>query len=527
MSDLLTKEDIKHILQERFKDDKYTTLSSLPSPFLFKDIKKATKRVAKAIKENEKITIVGDYDVDGVISSFILSDFLERFASNVEVIIPNRFDDGYGVSKDIIDRVTSKLVITVDNGISATEAAKVCKEKGIDLIITDHHTVPDEIPQAYAIINPKQKDCSFPFKEICGAQVAWYFIAAIKNEMRVEFNLLEYIDLLSIAIIADMMELREFNRALVKRGLKEINSSKRVAILAIKEQFQKDNFVSEDISYLLSPLLNSAGRLESALKAYNFLRSKTLSVARNHLLEIISLNEKRKEIEKELFEMSLDMVKDDDSIIIVWGEGWHEGVIGIVAARLARKFKKPSIVFSIHDGIAKGSARSIGEVDILSLIESANDMILKHGGHKGAAGLSLRAEDLYDFKTVLENAAKDISKELFVPKKEVLGEIDPRSIDFELLDILESFEPYGQNNPKPHFIIKNAVVKKARILGKEQNHQKLILESKNTVLESIDFNFSKKASIGSRIDTIFTISKNSYRGYVTPQLQIEDIISYK
>lgn len=524
MSDLLSKEDIKNILQERFKDDKYTTLSSLPSPFLFKDIKKATKRVVKAIESDEKITIVGDYDVDGVISSFIISDFLERFVSNVEVIIPNRFDDGYGVSKDIIDRVTSKLVITVDNGISATQAADACKEKGIDLIITDHHTVPNKTPEAYAVIDPKQKDCNFPFKEICGAQVAWYFVAAIKNEMKAEFDLMEYIDLLSIAIIADMMELREFNRVLVKRGLKEINSSKRAAILAIKEQFQKDNFVSEDISYLLSPLLNSAGRLDSALKAYNFLKSETLSDARSHLLEIISLNEKRKEIEKELFEISLAMVKDDDSIIVVWGEGWHEGVIGIVAARLARRFKKPSIVFSITDGIAKGSARSIAEVDILSLIESAKEMILKHGGHKGAAGLSLKEENLYEFKSVLENAAKNISEDLFEPKKEILGEIDPKTIDFELLDILESFEPYGQNNPKPHFIIKNAIVKKARILGKEQNHQKLILESKNTILESIDFNFSKKASIGSRIDTIFTISKNSYRGYITPQLLIEEII---
>ena len=524
MSDLLTKEDIKNILSNRFKDDKYTTLSSLPSPYLFKDIKKATKRVVKAIEQNEKITIVGDYDVDGVISSFIISDFLERFVSNVEVIIPNRFSDGYGVSKDIIDRIDSKLVITVDNGISAIEAAEACKTKGIDLIITDHHSVPSKIPEAFAIIDPKQKDCNFPFKEICGAQVAWYFAAAIKNEMKIEFNLLEYIDLLSIAIIADMMELREFNRVLVKRGLKELNFSKRAAMQAIKEQFQKENFVSEDISYLLSPLINSAGRLESALKAYKFLKSKSINEARKYLAEIISLNEKRKEIEKELFEISANMVKDNDNVIIVWQEGWHEGVIGIVAARLARRYKKPAIVFSINDGIAKGSARSIAEIDILSLIEAADEIILKYGGHKGAAGLSIKAENLYNFKDILEKKIKTVSKDLFIPKKEILGEIDPQSIDFELLDILESFEPYGQTNPKPHFIIKNATVKKVRFLGKEQNHQKLILESKNTILESIDFNFSKKADVGSKIDTVFTISKNSYRGYITPQLLREEII---
>ena len=524
MAELLKKDDIKKILYNRFRDDTYTTLSSLPSPYLFKDIEKATKRIVSAIEKKEKITIVGDYDVDGVISSYILSNFLENFTKELEVIIPNRFSDGYGVSRDIIERINSTLVITVDNGISAVEAAKACKDKYIDLIITDHHNIPKEIPEAYAIINPKQKECKFPFKEICGAQVAWYLVAAIKNEMKLELNLLRYVDLLSIAIIADMMELREFNRVLVRRGLKEINSSKRAAILAIKEQFQKDNFVSEDISYLLSPLLNSAGRLDSAMLAFKFLKSKTLSEAREYLLEIISLNEQRKEIERELFEISLKIADENENIIIVWGEGWHEGVIGIVAARLARKFKKPAIVFSIQEGIAKGSARSIAEVDILSLIECAKECVMKYGGHKGAAGLSIEEKKLPYFKKIIEDSAATISKDLFIPKKEILGEIDAKEIDFELLEILESYEPYGQNNPKPHFLIKNAKVKKAKILGKEQNHQKLILESNSAILESIDFNFSKKAYIGSSIDAVFTVSKNCYRGYVTPQLLIEEII---
>ncbi len=524
MAELLKKDDIRKILSERFKDDTYTTLSSLPSPYLFKDIKKATKRIISAINSKEKITIVGDYDVDGVISSFILSDFLENFTKELEVIIPNRFSDGYGVSKDIIKRIDSTLVITVDNGISAIEAAKACKDKGIDLVITDHHNIPKKIPEAYAIINPKQKECNFPFKEICGAQVAWYLVAALKGEMDIQFDLLSYIDLLSIAIIADMMELREFNRVLVRRGLKELNSSKRAAILAIKEQFGKDNFVSEDISYLLSPLLNSAGRLESALLAFKFLKSKTLSQAREYLMQIISLNEQRKEIERELFELSLKSVDEDDSIVIVWGEGWHEGVIGIVAARLARRFKKPAIVFSVQDGIAKGSARSIAEVDILSLIECAKESIIKYGGHKGAAGLSIEEKKLVYFKKRVGEYASKLSKDLFIPKKEILGEIDAKEIDFELLEILENFEPYGQSNPKPHFLIKNAKVKKTRILGKGQNHQKLILESNSAILESIDFNFLKKAHIGSKIDTIFTVSKNYYRGYITPQLLIEEII---
>ena len=524
MYKLLKKEDIREILSSRFKDDRCLSLSSLPSPKLFKDIDKATKRVIKAIRNRQKITIVGDYDVDGVVSSFILSDFLERLIGSVEVFIPNRFEDGYGVSEEIIKKIDSPLVITVDNGISAVDAAKLCKKKGIDLIITDHHTPPKILPEAYAIINPKQKDCPFPFKEICGAEVAWYFVASIKNALSLKFDLLEYVDVLSIAIVADMMELKDLNRVLVKRGLKAINSSKRASILAIKEEFNKESFGSEDISYLLSPLLNSAGRMDSAVKAFNFLKSHTINEASTLLREIISLNEKRKEIEKELFDISLDMVDESQDIIVVWGEDWHEGVIGIVAARLAKRFKKPSIVFSIKDGIAKGSARSVAKVDILSIIGQNRDIVMFYGGHKGAAGLSVSADRLEDFKSRVQESISKIDKSMFVQDLDILGEIDPREIDFELLDILERFEPYGYKNPKPFFSIKNAKVKKQRVLGKEKNHQKIIIQSNNHILESINFNYKTKVEIGSKIDMIFTISKNSFRGYVTPQLMVEEII---
>ncbi len=523
MSKYLTKKEIKEILSQRFKDDKFTSLSSLPNPFLFKDMEKSAKRVVKAIKNHEKITIVGDYDVDGVISSYILSDFLEQIGLTPEVIIPNRFNDGYGVSVHIIEKINQSLVITVDNGISAIDAALLCKEKNIDLIVTDHHIPPANLPKAYAIINPKQKKCSFPFKEICGAQVAWYFAAAIKKELNISFNLLEYVDLLSIAIVADMMELRSLNRVLVKKGLKAINKSKRASLLSIKEQFSKDLFGSEDISFLLAPLLNSAGRMDSAMLSYRFLKSKNMQEARVLLQKIVNLNEERKEIERELFEESLLMIDKNQKIIIVWGEDWHEGVIGIVAARLARRFNKPAIVFSLHKDIAKGSARSIGEINILELIKTQKDKILGFGGHKGAAGLSIMKEELESFKSSLEKNIIKLDDKFFKTSKNILGEINPKEIDFELLDILEKFEPYGQKNPKPYFLIKNAKVKKERILGKNNNHQKLILERDNLILESINFNYEKKANIGTKIDMCFSVSKNRYRGYITPQLLIEKI----
>ncbi len=523
MSRILTKKDIRAILEERFEGDNFKTLSSLPPPKLFKDIEKASKRVYKAIKDGEKITIVGDYDVDGVVSTTILNDFLKNFTEDVEVVIPNRFSDGYGVSEEIIDRVDSSLVITVDNGISAVNAAKKAKDKGIDLIITDHHNIPEILPEAYAIVNPKQKDCDFPYKEICGAQVTWYLIAAVKNEMGVEFNLLKYIDLLSVAVIADMMELKEFNRVMVKRGLKEINSFKRASWVAIKEAFKKEFFVSEDISYLLAPLLNSAGRLKSADLAFEFLNSKTVEESNRYLDKIISLNEERKSIEKRLFKECIKDIDEKKSIIIVWGKEWHEGVVGIVAARLARRYKKPAIVLSLKDGIAKGSARSFGSINILSLIKEAKEYLLGFGGHAGAAGVKLCADNLDNFKDILEKEADKLDKRAFIPAKEILGEIDAREIDFELLEILEEYEPYGQNNPKPVFMIKNARIKKTRVLGKENSHQKLIIESKNSILESIDFNYENLVKNGMVVDMVFTVSKNSYRGYITPQLLIEEI----
>lgn len=527
MYEVLTKEKIIKILSSRFSNDTHTKLSSIPHPTLFKDIDRATKRIKKAWQNREKIAIVGDYDADGVIASTILSQFFDELGVRYTLYIPNRFRDGYGLNEAIVEKLDATLIITVDNGITAVEAALICKNKGIDLIITDHHNIPPLLPEAYAIINPKQEDCSFPTKQICGAQVAWYLCANIKQECHLECDLSQWLDLLAIAIMADMMELKDLNRTMTKKGLKCINTLQRPAFYAIKDYFNKSRFTCDDISFLIAPLINSTGRMQDASLSYEFLRADDYDSAMSFLEQIVALNEQRKMQENILLENSLSMVDKDDNIIIVWGENWHEGVIGIVASKLSRRFKKPAIVFSVQNDEAKGSARSVGEIDILSLISQNQDIIISCGGHKGAAGISLKSEMLPTFKEKLSQQIQCIDEKLFHSTKEILGEIEPSEIDFELLKILQKYEPYGEKNPRPNFLIRKIDVKSNRLIGKEQNHLKLILQSQQKTLESLFFNFDTLAKRGDTIDIIFSVSKNSFRGLVTPQLLIKEMVINK
>ncbi|EAJ4643480.1 single-stranded-DNA-specific exonuclease RecJ, partial [Campylobacter coli] len=248
----IDKNEIRKILASRFEKDLHTKLCDLPLPCCLKDIYKAANRIKEAIDKNEKIAIVGDYDVDGIISCVIMAEFFDDIGFDYTVRIPNRFKDGYGLNAEIINELDVNLIITVDNGIAAFEAAKLCKEKNIDLIITDHHMPQDTLPDAFAIINPKQKDCDFPDIEICGAQVAWYLIAALKEVCKLKYDMGKFLELLAIAIVADMMELRDLNRALVRRGIECINKSKRVAFKAIKQYYQKDKFALDNIGFLIA-----------------------------------------------------------------------------------------------------------------------------------------------------------------------------------------------------------------------------------------------------------------------------------
>jgi len=524
--EVLDRSSIETLLKARF-DGKEKRLSQIPDPSLLRDAKKGAKRVASAILNKERIAVVGDYDVDGVVSTAIMVDFFKCIDYPLQTIIPNRFSDGYGVSPSVLERIDADVIITVDNGITAHQAAQICKERGIDLIITDHHTPPQTLPSAYAIIDPKLDDCDYPFKEICGAEVAWLFLALLKRELRADVDMRSFIDILCIAIIADIMPLVDINRTLVREGLKEIMRSPRPAAIIIRDFLNKSRITAEDIAFMIAPRINSAGRLEDASIALDFLTASTTYEAYEQFERLSSLNELRKEMEAEAVNEALELVgESEDDIIVVAKEGWHEGVVGIVASRLVDRLKRPAIVLSIDGEYAKGSARSIGDVDIFSLIDANRDLLEKFGGHKMAAGVSLATKNIEIFKKALNKDAKKIPKEAFVPKDEIFGILPGEIIDFELVDLLESFEPYGEANARPKFLAKEAEVVAVQSFGADKSHSRIILKLHPDDTKTHEFTLFRRVIDPEEISHItcsYTISKNEYNNRISIQLLVSQI----
>ena len=518
----ITKQRLFEILSSRHLNNPYSKLASIPTPNNFKDINIATKRVKKAIECGEKITIVGDYDVDGVVSTTIMLEFFEDLGIKVDYIIPNRFEHGYGLSPKIANKIDDGLVITVDNGISAYEASLILKEKNIDLIITDHHTVGEKIPHALAIINPKQEDCTFEFKEICGAQVAWYFCAAIKKELEANVDLSSYLDLLTLAIIADIMPMTSLNHTMVKQGLKKIKNSKREAFKLLNQHIQKEFLVSDDVGFTIAPKINSAGRMDDASLALDFLLSKCQNSAYESLAVLEELNNYRKTLQEDICSRAEKQIKSSDKAVVVWGEEWHEGVIGIVASKLSHKFKKPAFIFSINDNIAKGSARANSQISLYDLISKAKHLLIGFGGHKNAAGLSLEALNLEEFKEIINKELSQVNDSLhneFI----TLGELDVSSVDLEFISIIEEFEPYGLENERPIFNVSNAKLLKTDLIGKDKNHLKLTLNSDGFIFEALKF-YDNNTNLDNNLNLILSISKNEFRGVVTPTFLIQEIL---
>ncbi len=519
----VTKQEIEKLLSARFSEG-FLKLSSIPQPNTFKDMKKASKRIKEAIIKGEKIAVVGDYDVDGVIASVILKEFFEKIGYPLQLFIPNRFIHGYGLSVQVIEELGDvDLIITVDNGIGAIKAAQRCQEKGIDLIITDHHTPQEELPEAFAIINPKQQECDFKYSEICGAQVAWFLVGELKKELGINLEMKQFLDLLSLAIIADVMPLRHINRPLVKSGLKMLQESQRSAIKILKTDLKKEVFSSEDIAFGIAPILNSAGRMEDAMLAVDFLSSKDFFEASVYYARLLSLNTKRKQEERRVLEASLNSFYDGKVILSV-GEDWNEGVLGIVAAKLSDRFKKPAIVLTkTKEGYYKGSGRSVGDIDLYTLLEQNQHYLLGFGGHKKAAGLSLEKENIEKLhKNLNSQLAKTPTKETIVDST-ILGELPFYEIDWELIDIIERFAPYGEGNPTPTFLASKVKVKEQRWVGEYKNHLLLTLEQEGITFKGIYFNCSKEPK-GEYADLIFQPIKNFYNNKAFIQLFITNIL---
>lgn len=525
----LTKQDIKEHLETRIQQDRFQKLSDLPPPEAFDDMDKAVSRIVKAVQTQELITVVGDYDVDGVVATTIMSEFLISIGANFESIIPNRFIDGYGVSESVLERCKGSLVITVDNGITAIESAQLCKKKQIDLIITDHHEPKEQLPDAYAIINPKKVTCTFPYDQICGAQVAWYVCAGIKKVLGVSVDLSQYLDILVLAIIADVMPMQEINRSLVKAGLKYLGDSKRPAIGVLKSVLNKRFFTSEDVAFYIVPRLNAAGRMDSAEIARDFLLAKNDSEAIRYFHLLDGLNQDRKSIEQEVLELAESQVDAEESILVVWGEGWHEGTVGIVAARLAEKYEKPAIVLSVIGNEAKGSARSFANINILELIQVQAEWLVGFGGHKGAAGLKMATHNLVAFKKAINAPGIKPEEQIEELNSDILGVLPYVEIDQELLSILDQFEPYGEAAPKPKFLSSGSRIKECKIVGKEMKHTSFLIqdESCGVAMRAIAFRQEHHCEVNEEIEFSFSVARSNYRNQTFPQLIIEKVFKYK
>jgi len=523
--EMLDKSSLFKLLNNRFCDG-HKKLSQIPNPNLLQDAQKAAKKIVQSIKENKKITVVGDYDVDGVVSTAIMADFFKQIPYPLETVIPNRFNDGYGVSPNILNRIETDLIITVDNGISAFEAAEICKERNIDLIITDHHTPAELLPEAFCIVNPKLSKCTYPFKEICGAQVAWLLLALVKKELNLNVSMEKFLDILAIAIIADIMPLIDINRTLVKEGLKVLMTSTRPASIIIRDFLNKSSITSEDIAFQIAPRINSAGRLKDATISLKFFLASSTHEAYKFFEELNTLNEQRKETEAKTTKEALKKANKDDKVIVVAKEDWHEGVVGIVAARVVDHFCKPAIILSIKDSIAKGSARSIGNVNIYNLIKENKHFLNKFGGHKMAAGLGLDADNLDNFRNAINKSASKLSNDDFIPKEKIAGIFKCSEIDYELLNILENFEPYGEANSRPKFFIKDAQIINIKTFGRDKSHSKITLKQFPTdkkTIELIAFKKVLKIPTNKKISCSYSVTKNEFNLKISIQLIINKI----
>ncbi len=519
----LNKEDVRRILEERFKEG-FVKLCAIPKPDSLKDMQKAARRICEAMAKRQKIAIVGDYDVDGVVATALMEEFFALVDYPVTTFIPNRFRHGYGLSEKVIEELGDvDLIVTVDNGISAHEAAALCQERGIDLIITDHHTPSEKLPEAYAIVNPKQKSCTFAYEEICGAQVAWFLIGQLKKELGLELDMRRFLDLLAIAIVADVMPLRHINRALLQAGLQAFARSKRPAVAFLRSILKKHEFTSEDLGFSVAPVINSAGRMEDARLALEFLRSSDFFEASVYYGRLLACNAQRKAEERRVFAESLEFVDESKQIILSAGEGWSEGVLGIVAARLTSKFQRPAIVLTKEGERYKGSGRSLGEVDLYRLLEKNARWLERFGGHKKAAGLALRQEMLEQFRKGIEEEAAKLPKEAFVDDEHVLGELSFSQIDWELIDILERFAPYGESNPMPRFAALDVEVLEARDVGEDGEHLLMTLRKDGRVFKAIKFRNDLKLS-SSFIDLIYYPVKNIFNNTQSIQLFVTKIL---
>ena len=518
------------------------SLSALHDPFLMKDMDLAVARLEKAVASQEKILVYGDYDVDGTTAVALVYSFIRRLTSSVDFYIPDRYDEGYGVSKKGIDWASDNgftLIITLDCGIKAIDKVKYAEDKGIDLIICDHHLPEEEIPAAAAVLDPKREDCTYPFDDLSGCGVGFKLVQAYSQKNGLPFeSLLPLLDLLVVSIASDLVTVVGENRVLAHFGLKRLNEEPRIGLKAMINlaNLEQGHVTIDDIVFKIGPRINAAGRMESGRLAVELLTAETEEAAVTIGSQINDNNNERKSIDREITKAALDMVQDgtccsSENAVIVYGPDWNKGVVGIVASRLVEAYYKPAFVLTKSNGFVTGSARSVRGFDLYEAISSCADLLENYGGHIYAAGLTLREENLPEFvRRIDKYVGEHISDEMATPIVDVDSEINFSQITPKFFRILKQFQPFGPGNSAPVFLTKNVYDDgNGRKVGPGGQHlkQDLIQESQPYhQISAIAFNMAslfEHIRNGNPIDICYSVVENYYRGNSTIQLRIKDM----
>ena len=541
LSELLVQRGVRTFEQARsfFRPN----LNDLHDPFLMQDMDKAVERVRQAVVAGEKILVYGDYDVDGTTAVSLVYSFLRRLTRQIDFYIPERYDEGYGVSYKGIDWASAngfRLIITLDCGIKANEKVEYARERGIDMIICDHHLPENELPKAVAVLDPKREDCHYPFDDLSGCGVGFKLVQAYSLRYDIPFDsLIPLLDLLVVSIASDLVSVTDENRILAHFGLKQLNVNPREGLLAMIQLsgLEPGHLTIDDIVFKIGPRINAAGRMESGRMAVELLTALDSEEAVRIGTEINEHNNERKNIDRRITQEALEMVRSGHCLsggnaTIVYNPQWHKGVVGIVASRLVEAFYKPTIVFTMsQEGLVTGSARSVHGFDLYDAIESCADLLENFGGHLYAAGLTLKEENLPAF---CERIEKEISGTIIPAMQTPVVEIDAKlnfsQITPKFLRILKQFQPFGPGNSAPVFLTENVYDNgMGRKVGAEGGHLKLELIQESHPyhhISAIAFNmadFFDHIKAGNPIDVCYSIVENYYRGTANTQLRIKDL----
>lgn len=512
-------------------------LDDLHDPFLMKDMDLAVSRIEKAVSNKENILIYGDYDVDGTTSVALLHSYLSSYYPHTATYIPDRYEEGYGVSYKGIDFAHDNdftLIIALDCGIKAMDKVDYASEKEIDFIICDHHRPGPELPKAVAVLDPKREDCEYPYKELCGCGVGFKLIQALSHNRGLQTeDLILYLDLVATAIAADIVPITDENRILTYFGLKVINTNPRVGFEAILKQVKKETLTITDVVFIIAPRINAAGRMKHGNHAVTLLTETDPQLAAEYAIDIEAFNVERKDADKRITEEALEQIiensEQDRKTTVVYGTNWHKGVIGIVASRLTETYYRPTLVFTKSGDKLAASARSVKGFDVYQALEGCSDHIEQFGGHKYAAGLTLLEEDYEKFKAAFEKVVSEtIDSRLLTPEIIIDAEMELEQITPKFYRILKQLAPFGPGNMTPVFMTQNLKdTGWAKLVGEDQNHLKATVTTTLTPkIGAIGFGLGDKydlVSEGKRFKAAYTVDENAWQGTVSLQLKLKDI----